>query len=232
MTGAGEQGFEFQIQIDAPTEVVWRALRDPAEIRRWHGWQFDGLDEEIALVFGEKNTTSEEGKWLELQGSDRFTLSDVDGATLLRLTRAPRGNNPEWDAYYEDINEGWTTFMHQLRFALERHRGEERATVYLTSEGTRGAARELAARVGAGERYEVEAPTGERLSGELWFRSANQVGVTVESWGDGLLIIGQHPTSVQHPQGGDMVLLTAYGLDAEAFSRLEAGWTQWWGADE
>lgn len=231
MTGTPEPGFELQIVIAAPSDVVWRALRDPAEIRRWHGWHFDGLDAEIAQVFGEQNVTSEEGKWVELQDSDRFTLTDVDGGTLVRLTRAPKGNNPQWDEYYEDINEGWTTFVNQLRFALEHHRHEDRATVYLSSDTDRAAALRLVASIGeapAGRRYALDAPTGERLSGEVWFRSANQVGITVKSWGDGLLIIGRHESSPRHPQGNAMLVLTAYGLDADAFARLEANWTGWW----
>lgn len=231
MTGAEEQGFAIEVFIDAPTDAVWRALRDPLDIRRWHGWHTDGLDEEIAFIYGQQNTTSEEQKWLELGNGDRFTLTGRDGGTLLRLVRSPKGANPDWDDYYEDINEGWTTFLQQLRFAMERHRGEERETVFLTSDGLGAAGGELAASLAdlpAGERYEMAAPTGERLSGEVWFRSANQVGVTVESWGDGLMIVGRHPASTPHPQGNTMVHLTAYGLDADALRRLQSGWGDWW----
>lgn len=35
---------------------------------------------------------------------------------------------------YDDIGEGWITFVQQLRFALTRHRGEARATHYLSSD--------------------------------------------------------------------------------------------------
>lgn len=232
MTGTPEQPFELEIVVDAPTEVVWNVLRDPVEIRRWHGWHFDGLDEEIELVFGPKTTTSEEGKWLEVQNSDRFTLTDLDGRTLVRLTRAPRGNNPDWDAYYDDINEGWTTFLHQLRFAVERHRGEDRATVYLAGDGKVATARHLTDAIGTGERYELDAPTGEHLTGEVWFRSANQLGVTVENWGDGLLIVGTHPVSEQRPAGGAMVLLTTYGLAPDTFAQVEGDWTNWWSTQD
>ena len=37
----------------------------------------------------------------------------------------------------EDIDEGWIAFIEQLRFWLEHHRGEKRATLYLS-----GAARQ------------------------------------------------------------------------------------------
>lgn len=28
-----------EVTVAAPPDAVWRALRDPAEIRRWHGWE-------------------------------------------------------------------------------------------------------------------------------------------------------------------------------------------------
>src|SRR5688572_3649988 len=113
-------GFEYEVLIDADPEEVWHALRDRAQIRRWHGWHADSLDEEIEIIYFSKVT--EDGHTLTL-GTDTFTVIAKDGRTLLRMVRAPKGENPEWDAYYEDINEGWTTFMQQLRFALERHPG-------------------------------------------------------------------------------------------------------------
>ena len=28
----------IEVTVAAPVEEVWRALRDPAQLRRWHGW--------------------------------------------------------------------------------------------------------------------------------------------------------------------------------------------------
>ena len=63
--------------------------------------------------------------------------------------------------------EGWITFMQQLRFALERHPGEERRTIHRS--GSPGHAADLA--------------------GDVWFRSDSQLGVTVRDWNDGLLVV-------------------------------------------
>ena len=41
----------IEVVVAAPIEIVREALRDPAEIRRWFGWDYAGLDEEIALIF-------------------------------------------------------------------------------------------------------------------------------------------------------------------------------------
>ena len=83
----------FDVVIAAPADTVWRALRDRTEIRRWFGWDYDGIDDEI------------------------------------------------------DINEGWLTFMQQLRFMLERHPGQDREALHIP------------------------------LTGEPWFETENQVGV-------------------------------------------------------
>jgi uncharacterized protein YndB with AHSA1/START domain len=210
-----EEPFRVEVTIAAPVDEVWRAMREPQRIRHWHGWEFDGLDEEIDLIFGQHAKVSEADHTLVVQDHDTFTLHDAgDGRTLLRLVRAPKGTSPEWDAYYDDISEGWITFMHQLRFALERHPGQERRTVFLDGKFTTSPVDELGITGEPGAPYN----TG-KLSGTVWFRSDNQVGVTVDEWGDGLLIIGTSPTKV-------MAVLTTYGL--KDFDAFQAEWTAWW----
>ncbi|GAA3445659.1 SRPBCC family protein [Planomonospora venezuelensis] len=224
--------FSVEVTISAPVEEVWDALRDPGRIRRWHGWHFDGLDKEIEVIYHQDAVESAAEHRLEVQGGDRFELTGHGDRTRLRLTRAPRGGDPEWDAYYDDISEGWITFVHQLRFALERHPGADRRTVFLS--GTGGAplleAAGLAAVAGppAGSPYELAAPTGETLAGEVWFRSDRQLGLTVDGWGDGLLVAAQSPASPAGRGGAAMMVLTSYGLGDEEFGALESRWTAWW----
>ena len=40
----------FEMVLPRPVDAVWLAFRDPALIRRWYGWEFDGLDEEIRTI--------------------------------------------------------------------------------------------------------------------------------------------------------------------------------------
>ena len=35
----------MEITLPAPMDTVWTAFRDPAAIRRWFGWDYDGLDD-------------------------------------------------------------------------------------------------------------------------------------------------------------------------------------------
>jgi hypothetical protein len=173
---------------------------------------------------------------LDVGGGDRFSLHPVPGGTLVRITRAPRGSDPEWEAYYDDITAGWRTFLEQLRFALERHDLAERRTIVF--DGRLAEPRSLADALGLAEAaalppgapYRAPATTGEELSGEVWSRSPGQVALTVDGFGGGLLVLAEQPRGAHRPEGGALVLLTAYGLDDAAFARVEARWTSWWEA--
>jgi hypothetical protein len=225
--------FSVEVTIAAPVEEVWRALREPARIRHWHGWELEesgGLDSEIEHIYlrdvTESVSESTGERELVLGNGDTFTLEVAgEGRTRLRMVRAPKGANPDWDAYYEDINEGWTTFLHQLRFALERHPGSARRTVFL--DGTGDPFTALGIDRATTGRFTAEL-AGESVSGEVWFTAANQVGFTVDSWGDGLLILGMAPESPAHPQGMAMAVLTTYGQDDEAYQALRDRWTALW----
>ena len=59
----------------------------------------------------------------------RFALERAGDATVVRLTM------PDPGAGYDEIREGWASFVTQLRFALERHPGEERRTLQLSGSG-------------------------------------------------------------------------------------------------
>jgi hypothetical protein len=128
-----------EVVIAAPADAVWRALREPSEIRRWFGWDYDGLDDEIDLIFRAQAKADDAERTLDLGEGGLVSLEDRGDATVVRVRRAaPAG--------YDEVNEGWITFVQQLRFYLERHPGRERRTVHI--------------------------PTG----GDEWFRSEHQSG--------------------------------------------------------
>lgn len=146
-----------EVEVAAPADVVWRALREPAELRRWHGWDFDGLDEEIAFIYLGERVADDTRMTLDT-GGGVFALEPRGERTVVRVTRpAPEGG---WDEA-DSINEGWLAFVQQLRFYLERHRGEERRTIHVE--------RELAL-----------------PAGEPWHAAAHQAGVVLD--GDVLTI--------------------------------------------
>jgi uncharacterized protein YndB with AHSA1/START domain len=150
----------FEVVVAARVDDVWRALREPSEIRRWFGWDYDehgGLDEEIDQIFMRESTPDDAERVLDAGEGGVISLEERGDATVVRLTRAAPAGQDGWDGIYDEINEGWLTFFQQMRFYLERHAGQERRTVHIATE-----------------------------DGEEWFRSENQAGYVRE---DGSLVI-------------------------------------------
>jgi hypothetical protein len=216
----------IQVTVAAPVDAVWAALRDEQKIRHWHGWEYTGgpdssLDQEIDLIFFTDVTVGDHT--IALNGGDRIELTPVDGGTRVTLTRAPRGDDPDWASYYTDITEGWITFMNQLRFAVERHPDDARRTVFLSGQAKTSPLTALsAAGLQPGERYELEFP-GEAATGQVWYRSEHQLGLTVDGWNDGLLVLSHTPGT-----GASMAILSLYTVEESRHTDLTKQWHDWW----
>jgi hypothetical protein len=232
-----------ELLIQAPPDVVWRNLREPDAIRQWHGWDDPGLEEEIQHIYVTAAIVEEEAASIVL-GGHRVRLEAVDaddgtagGATVVQLTRTPPAE-PEamdWAAIYDDVDEGWGTFLHTLQFRLERHPDDERRTGFwwgrtIDEYGPRAVSvlgLDVVDELRPGDRYEATVPTGEVLAGELWFHTVHQVGVTVDGWGDGLLVIAESPT-LHPPHAASMAVASFYGVaDAErdaSIKRITDAW--------
>ena len=137
----------FEVVIAAPADTVWRALRDRTEIRRWFGWDYDGIDDEIEMIFFGDTQVDDAARTLDFGPAGRLALAAQGDRTIVRLVRAAPTGQDSWDGIYDDINEGWLTFMQQLRFMVERHPNEDREALHIP------------------------------LTGEPWFETENQVGV-------------------------------------------------------
>ena len=208
----------IEVTIGAPVATVWQSLRDPELIKRWHGWHAAELDEEIQLIFGNPESVDEANHVLVAGGSDRFELTEVPEGTSVRITRPPYVPDEEWSAYYDDITEGWTSFLRQLKFMHEVHPGEERRTIFLMARGPADGVPTL-----------LKTPPVKL--GEPWFQAANQQGVVLPSLGPGLLITAAKPPVAggDGPMGADaMAIITTYGLDHAAFEDQREAWTAWW----
>ncbi|TWD82298.1 hypothetical protein FB561_3428 [Kribbella amoyensis] len=229
-----EETPRIEVTVAAPVEAVWQALRDKEKIRHWHGWEYDGpeggLEQEIDLIYFSDFSEDPGAHVLQLQGEkggDRFEVEAVEGGSRVRLTRAPHSDDPEWDAYYDDITEGWTTFLQQLRFALEAHPGEARRTLFYSGTAGESAAAALGITAPVGAPYALDL-AGEKATGRVWFRSEHQVGVTVDGWGNGLLVLSHTAPGEQKPAGAEMAVLTLYGVPDDERATIDERWRTWW----
>ena len=193
-----DKPFRVEVSVDAPRDVVWRALTEPQQVRHWFGWDYDGLDDEIDHIFV-KHATLHPPQRLDLGPDDGDIVLEELGPnrTLIRATKPGDLTAAEWQDVYGDIEEGWITFFNQLKHRLERHPDSTRRMIV---------------------RKAVLAALPE-LPGEPWHSSRYQRGA--ES--DGALAI-----VFRKPDNGEaMLLVTTYDLDDDAFAEVERRWDDW-----
>jgi len=226
-----------EVTIAAPADTVWNALRDPDQIRRWFGWDADSLADEITYIFVDHARADDETRTLVFEGvDDRFEVVTRDGRTVLRVIRSVAAD-ATWDDVYEDMTEGWISFVEQLRLYLDHHAGSERRTLYFSGVAGEGTPRPSQAlgldglrALSDGATYQPVDLVGETLSGQVHHRTPFQLGLTVSTWGDGLLIVTDRPPGERAPHGGGSAILTTFDLDEANFADLEARWSAWWAA--
>jgi uncharacterized protein YndB with AHSA1/START domain len=184
------------LTLPAQPDQVWRHLREPALISRWFGWDYEGLGHEIDVIFLQEARVDDRAHVLEwgdgLQEADRIELEDLGVETRLRITRGTPAEG------YDDLAEGWITFAHQLRFALERGGRAERRTLHLAAPDAAPGAAELAA----------------GLPGAPWYRT-EQAGLVTQ---DGLLAVWEKPSA-----GSAAMTVSSFRGAVD-----EAAWRAWW----
>ncbi len=223
----------FELTISAPADRVWAALRDPELIRDWFGWDADSLEAEIKVIFGDYADADDSARVLRFGMGDRVEVVAAGTETVVRLVRPAPSPDTDWDEFFEDVTQGWIAFFRQLQFAFDRHPGGGRRTLYFSGSPLAAGAPLAAAALGlagvgrAGEPYAARAAGGE-LAGRVWHRGRHQVGLTVDGWGDGLLVIMDRPASESFPRGSSQAILTTYGLDDEELAALRQRWEAWW----
>jgi len=133
--------------------------------------------------------------------------------TVVRVVCAGSLADAEWEDLYDEMEEGWRAFFQQLSYGLQRHRGEDRRTVFLAGDA---AASEVLAAVDA------------RAPGREWAASRHQRATVVERYGGGLVLVkSSRPLDADGPSRV-WVLLTTYGLDDAAYADLHREWAAWW----
>jgi uncharacterized protein YndB with AHSA1/START domain len=193
-----DKPFRVEVSVDAPRDVVWRALTEPEQIRHWFGWEYDGLDDEIDVFFVKRARVVPPDR-IEMGDGSLIELEELDpNRTLIRAIKPGDLDAADWQDVYGDIEEGWITFFNQLRHRLERHPDSNRRMIIRKAD--------LA---GLPE-----------LPGEPWHESRFQRGADA----DGILaIVFAKPNG-----GEAMLLVTTYDLDDDTFAATEQRWDAWW----
>jgi uncharacterized protein YndB with AHSA1/START domain len=134
-----------EVVINAPADVVWRALTEAEELQRWFPVDArvePGLGGAVWLSWGEgvegtAPITSWEPErrfgWTETRGPLKlavdFHIEARGGSTVVRLVHSGFGEGSEWDDEFHMTQGGWAYFMEHLRWYLERHRGMRRDVI-------------------------------------------------------------------------------------------------------
>ena len=237
-----------EIFVQAPPDVVWRALTDAEELKRWFPVDArvqPGKGGSIWISFGggvegtapitewEPNRRFE---WTETRGAVKlavdFQLEARSGGTVVRLVNSGFGAGPDWDDEFHMTDGGWAFFMLHLRWYLERHRGKPRdlitfrelvpltrAEAFLRLTGPSGLSRDdRIATTPLGTRYETTTAQGDRLSGTI-------VASSADTWQLGLTITELADAILfleMEPAATGVragFWLSTYGLPADAVTR-------------
>src|SRR5215467_6887185 len=96
--------YSVEFALPAGRDEVWEAVTQPARLRQWFGWDYDGLDAEIKTIYVNEATlwAPERMGWAD--GSFLEVTGDDDRA-VVRVSR--EGSGPGGPDRYDAIEEGW-----------------------------------------------------------------------------------------------------------------------------
>jgi uncharacterized protein YndB with AHSA1/START domain len=146
---------EYEIEIAAPVDAVWKALTDAAELTRWFPLDATvkpGAGGTVRLSWGpEYEGTSNISIWepnKHLQCSEGappapgetdakgrvmvldWVLESKGGKTVLRLVHSGFAGADWEEEYFESVKYGWTFMLTNLRHYMERHLGVPRLVAW------------------------------------------------------------------------------------------------------
>ena len=206
--------FRVEVTVDAPRDAVWRALTDPAEIRRWFGWDYEGLDDEIRFIFVDHAKQEPPGR-IVFEEYQVIELEEDGPRTIVRVVKPGPLAGVSWDDLYDEVIQGWRTFFQQLRHQLERHPGAERRTVYLSGRAAPAAA------LGA---LEAKAP------GTPWDEGRHQRAIALDRWGGALVSLLTSEPLTSDTEAKAAITVTTYDVDDATFDEIRREWADWWRA--
>jgi uncharacterized protein YndB with AHSA1/START domain len=210
-----ERHIERELEINAPSDEVWKALTDASELARWFplearvtpgpggkifvswGPGCEGEGKIVAWEPGEKFA------WREPMALIEWTLESRGGKTIVHLLHSGFFGNADWEnEWFDSTSYGWGFMLLSLQVALERHPGTARQVAWprLKVSLSRDEAYQKLLTAGAlfsqdlrpvlkpGEPYALKTTTGDSFSGRVEFvREPRGFCLTVSELNDALL---------------------------------------------
>jgi uncharacterized protein YndB with AHSA1/START domain len=245
---------DLTIDIDATLDEVWQALTTGEGIARWFGpyaavtpgeggsvsigWDPNEMWDTPITVWEplrRMQTASEmpskDGRVVRLAVD--YYLEARGGRVRVRLVHSGFDDSGSWDDYIDGLDAGWTFFLYNLKYALERHRGVDRQQL---SARFRTTAR-------AGEEHPVCGPKGLRVHPPFGAlrpgdacrlslggvevdatvavrHAARTIAFVVPAWNDALLFVEREGMKEAHQLG---VWLSLYGVPETTAASLRQG---------
>ena len=144
---------EHRVTLPVPTDRVWQAITDPAELTNWFPLEAAAMPGEggsLTYRWGAFEGTCEiqiwrpsahlRTSWIEGPGADSgrrplavdwFLESDREG-TILRLVHSGFGTDADFDDEFDGTRRGWRYELGSLRHYLTRHEGKRRRSFWVT----------------------------------------------------------------------------------------------------
>jgi uncharacterized protein YndB with AHSA1/START domain len=197
--------YRVEVAVRAPREAVWRALTEPEQIRRWFGWDYDGLEAEIQFIFVEhaERLPPDRVRFADGTAPPQEIALEPDGERTRVSVTGPGADG------YDAIEEGWRTFFEQLRHQLERHPGEDRRTLRLTGEAVAA---------------DVVAALDAAVPGQAWRSGAYQWLKATPEHDDALVSVTAEAPIEDGDRGPVALTLVTFGLDDAAFAAAREEW--------
>lgn len=216
-----------EITVSAPVDQVWRALREPAQIAKWFGWDADSLPAEIEFIFVTHAIADDAARTLRWDGQPTwFEVEDRSGQAVVRLVRAAPAGDAEWADVFDEMTQGWIAFIYQLKLFLDRHLDDQRRTIFFAGTPKEGQPLLIPAlNLTSAASAVLIAPL--KVQGSVYYRTAFQIGISVPAYGDGLVTAIDAPPTTKHPRGAVSLTITTYGLADADFAAAEAAWRAW-----
>ncbi|MCY1142837.1 activator of HSP90 ATPase [Actinoplanes sp. Pm04-4] len=196
--------YDLEISVTAGRDEAWESVTQADVLHQWFGWDYDGLEAEIKQIFVDEATlwAPEQMGW-----ADGSYLEVTGGDDSARVRVAREGTGRGGPEVYDAIEEGWRSFLVQLRFLLDRRPQGRRRTLYLTGETTGRQALSL-------------------VAGD-WERFGPRVAWTVDPDGHLVVVAGRVP--LDEPSAARFeVTVSLYGADDAGFEAAREAWAKRW----